>query len=63
MTSLSKEISDLMTDYGFVIVRNRKHQIWRDVRGNQVVTPTSPSDIKVIKIVKSQLKKITGEIR
>ena len=58
MTSPSKEISDLMTDYGFVIVRNRKHQIWRDVRGNQVVTPTSPSDFRVVKHVKTLLKKL-----
>ena len=58
MSCLSRSISDLMHKNGFSIKRQNKHQIWKDEDGNQVVTPTSPSDQRVMKHVMSQIKKL-----
>ena len=63
MFGIAKSISSLMRRKGFVVVRQSKHQIWRDARGNQIVTPVSPSDQRVIKHVESQIKKIEGDKR
>ena len=58
MSTLSRSISNVMYKNGFSIARQNKHQIWKDEDGNQMVTPTSPSDQRVIKHVMSQIKKL-----
>ena len=53
-----KDVETLMTRYDYVKVRGKKHIIWRDDDGNQVVTGASTSDYTTaIKNLEARLKR------
>jgi len=57
-----KDTKKLMKEYGFKIFRQKKHLVWRDDFGNQIITPVSPSDnYRMIENLKNRLNKIRNE--
>jgi hypothetical protein len=53
-----KDVEKLMTQYDYVKVRGKKHIIWRDDDGNQVVTGASTSNYTAsIKNLEARLKR------
>jgi len=53
-----KDVERLMIQYDYVKVRQKKHMVWRDDNGNQVITGASTSDsYNAIKNLESRLKR------
>ena len=58
MARSQKDVEKLMSRYDYVKVRGKKHIIWIDDDGNQVVTGASTSDsYNAIKNLESRLKR------
>ena len=39
-----KKINKMAKEYGFFLVRSKKHKVWRNASGVTIVTGSSPSD-------------------
>ena len=52
------EIKKFMNSRGFNLIREKNHLIWRDDFGNQIVTPSSASDFRTIKKMKSTIQRL-----
>lgn len=51
-------IQSELQQMGFVLVRERNHQIWRDSRGRVVVLPKTPSDFRAVKNARALVKRM-----
>ena len=58
MSHKRTEIKKFMSSRGFDLIREKKHRIWRDDVGNQVVTPSSASDFHKIKKLESTILRL-----
>jgi hypothetical protein len=56
------EIHYIMKSHNFRLHRVSKHLIWRDDKGNQIVTGSSISDHRAVSNIKKQLQRLTVTI-
>jgi len=42
---------------GYRLVRTTKHQIWRNDRGQTLVLPSSPADVRTLKNLKAEIRR------
>lgn len=52
--NLRSEISSLMREHGFAIIRTGKHHVWSDGQ-HTIVTSVSPSCHRAVKNIRAQL--------
>jgi hypothetical protein len=55
--SIEKEILHYMGSVGAVLVRSKRHNVWRLPNGRVVVTSQSPSDFRVFKNIVRDVKR------
>jgi len=42
---------------GYRLVRTTKHQIWRNDRGQTLVLPSSPADVRTLKNLRAEIRR------
>ena len=60
MTYRKKALVDLAKEYGFHLVRQKKHLVFQNAAGRIVVMSTSSCSSRALKNFRSQLKRAQG---
>ena len=55
MCSRRRQIENLMKRNGYWLHRNRKHGVWRDDFGNQVITASTPKHRNTLNIIQREI--------
>jgi predicted RNA binding protein YcfA (HicA-like mRNA interferase family) len=59
--AVSKELLRTVAKHGFTLVRARKHLIFRHACGAQLVTAASTSDVRSIRNVEGNIRRLLRE--
>ena len=58
-----KDIIKLMKKNGFFLLRMKKHAVWKhSITGKIITTPKNPSDIRTLKNIAKEIKKVNGYV-
>jgi len=54
----NKKLIALAKKYGFKLIRQKKHYIFRNDKGLQLVTAKSPSDVRALQNIEATIKRL-----